>query len=164
MAQHSMMSSLVKTTGRQLKAGSMNASPVPKLDECAKLVDGKKMLHPIKQVFGNVTRIIAECFRGIARFPSTAIVLQGLWHIPVIEGGKWPDVVCEQFVNEMIVKIQAFRIWRTTALRKHARPRDRETIRFDPQRLHELNILFITMVVVIRDVTGGVVHHLTRGV
>ncbi len=82
----------------------------------------------------------------------------------MIQSGKWLDVVSEQFVDEAVVKVQALRVRRAGAPRKHARPCDREAIRLDPQRLHELNILFVPMVVVIRDVARGVVDDLARNV
>src|ERR1700730_2042828 len=164
MAQHSVMTSLVEAARRQLQTRGVYPNPVSKLDESPELIDRKKMLYSIGEMLGNVTRIITECLRGIARLPTAAVVLQRLRQIPVIESGEWLDVISEQFVDEAVVKVEAFGVRRAGTLRKHARPRNREAIRLDAQRLHELNILFVPMIVVICDVTCGVVHHVARNV
>ena len=128
MAQHRVMTRLVETARRQLQARSVEPNPVSKLDESPELVDGKKMLYSIRKMFSNVTRIIAECLRGVSRLPTATVVLQRLRQIPVVEGGKRLDVVSEQFVDEEVVKVEAFRVRRAGALGKHTRPRDREAV------------------------------------
>src|SRR3979490_2871063 len=80
----------------------------------------------------------------------------------MIESGKRPDVVSEQFVDQAVVKVETFRIRGARSLRKHARPRHREAVRLDPERLHELNVLFVPVEVVICDVAGGIVNYLAR--
>src|SRR5258705_2659616 len=123
MAQHSVVTGLVEAARRQLQARSMYPDPVSKFDESPELVDRKKMLYSIGETLGNVTGIIAERLRGIARLPTAAVVLKRLRQIPVIESGKWLDVVSEQFVDEAVVKVESFRALRGDGLCKHAKPR-----------------------------------------
>src|SRR5687767_7794292 len=118
------MPSLVEAARRQLQSRSVYANSVPQLDERAELIDREKVFHSIRKTLGNITGIIAERLRGIARLPTTAVVLQRLRQVPVIESGKWLNVVSEQFIDQAVVEIETFWVWRTGALRKYPRPGD----------------------------------------
>src|SRR6187551_1467005 len=124
----------------------MDADAVTQLHESAELVDGEYMLHPIREMLGDVTRVFAECLRGLARFPSTDTILERLRQVPVIECGERFDAVGEQLVDEAFVEVEPLGIGRATALREDARPRDRKSIRLDAERFHELDVALVAMV------------------
>jgi hypothetical protein len=52
---------------------------------------------------------------------------------------------------------QPFRVWRAGSLRENTRPRDREAIGLCSQRLHQLNVVLVQMVMVVRDICIAVI-------
>ena len=70
----------------------------------------------------------------------------------------------EQLIDEAFIKVESFRIRRSIAVGKNARPRDREAISFRTQGFHQLNVALVEMVVVVRDVASGVVNDLAGSV
>jgi hypothetical protein len=51
-----------------------------------------------------------------------------LWKIPVIESDKGFDSMSEEFVDEVVIEIQAARVWPPDAIRKNTGPADREPV------------------------------------
>jgi len=90
------------------------------------------------------------------------MILQRLRQVPAIKRGERFDAVGEQFVHQPFVKIQAFRIRRTGALRKDSGPRDRESVRVRPEILHHLHVLLIEMIVVVGYIRVVTVFDLPR--
>src|SRR5262249_47973184 len=89
-----------------------------------------------------------------------ADVLQCLRQIPVEERGEGRDASLEQTVDETAVEIETARVRRTAPLRDHARPRDGETIRVQPDALHERHVVAPAMEGIARDVAVAAVLHL----
>ena len=164
MPEHGVVPRLVEAVRRQLQAGRMDPDAVAQLDECAELVDREEVLHAIGEVLRNVTRVVGECLRRVARLPAAAVVLQRLRQIPVIQSRERLDAVREELVDQPVVEVEALRVRRAGALRKHPRPGDRESIGLDAQRLHQLDVLLVAMVVVVGDVTGSARVRLARRV
>ena len=152
MPEHGVMPRLVEAARRQLQPGRVDADAIAELDERAELVDREDVLHAIGQMLRDVARVVAERLRRVARLPAAAVVLQRLRQVPVIERRERLDAVGEQLVDEPVVEVEALRVRRAVALREHARPRDREAIGLDAQRLHQLHVLLVAMVVVVGDV------------
>src|SRR6516164_4757482 len=73
-----------------------------------------------------------------------------LRQIPVIECRKRRDTVAVKCVEEPVVEIEAFRIWRACSFGKHARPRDRKSISLDSQRLDQANVVLVAVVMITR--------------
>ena len=63
----------------------------------------------------------------------------------MIHRRKRLDAVREQFVQQPIVEIETFRVWRTCSFRKNTRPCNREPIRLRAQRLHQSNVVLVAM-------------------
>ena len=164
VSEHGVMPRLIEATGRQFHARCVRASAVPEFDESAELVDGEDVLHPIGQLGGHVSRIGRERGRRVARFPAASVFLEHLRQIPVIERRVRLDAVREKFIDETVVEIETLRIGLTSALREHARPGDREPIPLHAQALHQLNVFFVPVVVVVGHIAVGVVCDLSRRV
>src|SRR5262245_7819201 len=162
VSEYRVMSCLVEAIWRQLHARRMNAGAVTQLDERTKLVDGKEVLHAIREMFSRIAGVIAKRFRRVARLPTATIVLQWLRQIPVIQSGKGLDSVGQKFINESIVEIKTFGVRCARTLREDARPGDRKAVRLHAQRLHELHIFLVPVIVIICDVAGSVVDCRSR--
>src|SRR5258708_22710619 len=71
----------------------------------------------------------------------------------MVQGGERLDAVGQQLVEQPIVEIEAFRIWRARSFRENARPRDREAIGLCTQRPHQLDIVLVAMEMIVRDIS-----------
>lgn len=164
MSEGDVMTNLVQFRLCQFGAGSIGAIAIPGIDELRALVDCKNMLHTIGQSFCDITRVTGECLRRLTRLPAAETVLQCLGQVPVIKRGERFDAVGEQFVHQPMVEIETFRVWRTSSFRKNTRPRDRKTIGFHAQRLHQLHVFLVAMIVVVGAVGIAAVDYLARRV
>src|SRR5215475_4944652 len=66
----------------------------------------------------------------------------------MVERRKRLNAVREQLIHQAIVEIEAFRVWRAGAFWKDARPGNRESIGLCAQRLHQLNVFLVAMIVI----------------
>src|SRR6476660_9802540 len=67
------------------------------------------------------------------------------------------DAVSQQLVDKAVVEIEALWIWRAGAFREDARPGNRESIGLCAQRLHQLDVFLVEMIVVGRGIAVAVV-------
>ena len=79
-------------------------------------------------------------------------ILQRLGQVPMIQGCEWLDAVRRQFVQQAVVEIEAFGIWRTGSFREDTRPCNRKSIGLCTQRLHQLNVFLVPMKMIGRGV------------
>ena len=70
----------------------------------------------------------------------------------MVEGQPGLDVLLEQLVDEAGVEVEALGVDRS-AVGTHARPRRGEAVRLQAERRHELDVGFVAVVVVARDIT-----------
>jgi len=82
----------------------------------------------------------------------------------VVERGEGLDAVGQQLVHEAVVEVESLRVGRAASIGKHPRPCDRESVCLDAERFHELDVALVAMVVVVGDITGGVVGDFARRV
>src|SRR5260221_11571978 len=82
----------------------------------------------------------------------------------MIKSRERPNAIRKEIIDESIVEVESLWIWRSTTRGEHTRPRDREAITFDAEGLHQLNVLLVTMIVIVGDITVCVGHNLTRSV
>ena len=75
----------------------------------------------------------------------------------MIQRRKRLDAVSQQFVEQAVVEIEAFWIWRAGAFREDARPCDRKPIGLCAQRLHQLNVFLVQVIMVGRGVAVAVI-------
>src|SRR5262245_1576354 len=79
----------------------------------------------------------------------------------MVQSGIWLDAVGEDFVDQPIIKIEAFWIGRASSVRKDARPCNGEAIGLGAQRLHQLDVFLVPVVVVVGDVTRALIGDLS---
>jgi hypothetical protein len=77
----------------------------------------------------------------------------------MIERCKRLDPVGQQLVQKPLVKIEALGIRCSRSFRKHTRPGDRKAIGFGSELPDELNVLLVTMVMIVRDVSGALIGY-----
>jgi len=105
----------------------------------------------------------AEGLGGIAGLPA-ALVFEGLRKIPVEEGAVGLDAVGEKLVDEAAVEVDALGVRRAGPVGEDAWPGYGEAVGLEAERLHELHVFFVAMVVIVGDVAGFAVVGLARGV
>src|SRR6266403_5910094 len=113
-----MMPDLVQPAERQLQSGREHAGRMAQFHERRALVEREEVPRPVAELFGDVAGIVRECLGGVAGFPPAAI-LQRLRQVPVIERRKGRDAAGEEVVEEPVVEVESFRIWRAGALREY---------------------------------------------
>jgi len=155
------MPDLVEPAGWQLQSRREHAGRMAQFHERGALVEREEVPDPVAELFGHVAGIVRECLGGVADFP-TAAILQRLRQVPVIERRERRDAVGDEVVEEPIVEVEALRIWRAGAVREYPRPRDREPIGSDGERLHRPHVVSISVVVIVGDVAVVVVVDLSR--
>src|SRR5205085_6109799 len=74
------------------------------------------------------------------------------------------NAVREQLIDQSIVEIEAFRVRWTITIRKYARPRHREAIRLDAERLHQLHVGLVEVVMVVSNVAIRIIDDAARRV
>ena len=138
---------------RVLQPGRMPAGGVA--DECRdpRLVQGRPVPDAVVQALVDRGGVLGEAFRRIAQRP-TALVLEHLRKVPVIEGDPGLDVLCEQCVDQPRVEVDAGFVERPAPVGLEARPGHREAVPADAEPGHQLDVVLVAVVVVVRDVAG----------
>ena len=111
------------------------------------------MLDAVGEMLGDVAGVGGEGFGGVAGLPA-AFVFEGLGEVPVEERAVGLNVVCEEFVDEAVVEVEALGVGCAGALRIDARPGDGEAVGLEAEGLHELHVFFVAVVVIVGDVAG----------
>ena len=104
--------------------------------------------------------VVAEPVRGVAIRPS-ALLLERLRQVPVVQGEPGQDAGAEQFVDETAVEVEAGLVDVPVA-RLHPRPAGGEPVRVEAELLHERDVGGHPVVVVDGDLGGVAVGDGTR--
>jgi hypothetical protein len=115
----------------------------------------------IRELAGGVAGVVGESLGCGSAGPAT-FVLEGLGQIPVEERGVRLDAGGLQFLEEALVKVEAFGIGRARALRENARPSDGEAECFRAQFLHERDILLVAVKEIVGDIGRFVMPDFAR--
>src|SRR5579883_733403 len=83
---------------------------------------------------------------------SPEAILQRLRQVPMIERRIRLDAAREQLVDEPVVKIETLSVRGARTSGKNARPGDGEAIGFGAQRLHQLAIVLVAVIMIVSDV------------
>src|SRR6266852_4812323 len=108
-------------------AGSVDTISIAEIGRTPGFILREPPVNAVSQATRHHLGIIFESISRIANEPSTTI-LQGHRQIPMIKRGKGTNASSEQGIDQAVVKIQAWFIDSTAALRQDARPGERETI------------------------------------
>src|SRR5258708_547496 len=119
-------------------------------------------MHAITQAARYDIGVVGESLCRLSTRPTTHFILERLWQIPVIQGGKWLYVSCQQAIYQSVIKIQARGINLSSACGKNARPRNREAVSIYSQVAHDLHIFLVAMIVIDSNQSTIIVQHLTR--
>ena len=136
------------------EAGRVLADLVRLQAGAPRLVLGDPVPHPVAEPGRHRVRVLHEGPRRVAPRPA-ALVLEALRQVPMEERRVGDDAGVEQAVHQTAVEVEPARVHAAAALGQHARPRDREAVRLEPQVLHERDVLAPAAVVVAGDVAGG---------
>ncbi len=153
VGEDGVMANLIDAGGWKLEAGGVAAVFVADVDEGTHLVQGHEVLDAVGEMFGDVAGVVGEGFGGVAGLPA-AFVFEGLGEVPVEERAVGLDVGGEELVDEAVVEVEALGVGRAGALREDARPGDGEAVGLEAEGLHELDVFFVAVVVVVGDVAG----------
>src|SRR5580658_4456518 len=135
----------------------MRALLIPKLHKRSNLIHRHEAMHTIRKFAGDIARVLGKGPCRITVFPS-ALILQCLRQVPVVQRAEWLDSTGKQLVDDAIIEIEALCIRRSAASRKDSRPRNREAITAQPEILHESNVFFVPVVVI-----DGYIASIPRG-
>ena len=75
----------------------------------------------------------------------------------MIERRERLDAVGQQFVDQPVVEVEAFRVGRAVAVGEHPWPGDREAIGLDAELLDQRNVFLVAMIVIVGAVAVGAV-------
>ncbi len=101
-------------------------------------------------------RRIRRSWRKLQRCREIAslLVFESLGKIPMEEGAIGLDVCSEELIDETAVEVDALGIGCAVSLWEDARPGDGEAIGLKAEGLHELNVFFVEVVMIVGDVAG----------
>jgi hypothetical protein len=108
--------------------GGVDSGPIAEEGCHPRFVERRPELDPVGQALENETGVLCK---APDRFPvrPSALVLQFLGQIPMIQGCLGLDAGPEQLIHQAVVKIETFDVGLAPALRHHAAPRNRKTIK-----------------------------------
>ncbi len=109
------------------------------------------------------TGVVGEPARDVA-VQKAAPVLEGRRQVPVEQRSERLDSRVEERIDETPIEIQALLVQAPDAFGEDAAPGDAEPVRVEREAPHERDVLWITVVVVARDVAVVAAVHVTRRV
>ena len=145
----------------QLQPRRMLPVLIAQLHKRPQLVRRHVVLYLAAQLARHIPGIVGKPPRHIRILPS-ALVLQRLRKIPVVQRRIRLNPRRQQRIQHPVVEVQPLRIRIAPAIRKHTRPRQREPVRLQPQPLHNRNVFRIPVVVVVRHIACVPIRRLPR--
>src|SRR5947209_7681561 len=82
----------------------------------------------------------------------------------MIEGDERLDAVGQQFVDQPVVEIEAFRVRRTRPIGKYPRPCNRKPVGLDAQFLDQADVVLVPVIVIVGTVGIAAVRDLAGSV
>ncbi len=126
-----------------------------------RLVVGCPVADTVAESLGDDGGVLDERLGGRALAP-TALVLERLRQVPVVQREEGIDPVLEQRVDEPVVEVEPGRVHAATSFRQDARPRDGEAECVEAELLHQADVVGKAVVEVAGDRSGLAVPHLPR--
>mmetsp|Transcript_947 Transcript_947/g.3108 ORF Transcript_947/g.3108 Transcript_947/m.3108 type:complete len:213 (-) Transcript_947:130-768(-) len=141
----------------------MIAFTVALANKRVRLVEGQPELYAVTQGLEDDPRVLLKGIRNAAIQPA-ALVLEGLWQVPVIQRDEGLNVHELEEVHELLVEGKPLRVHSADALGEDPRPCDGEAVVRQTQGLRERDIFLPVVVVVISNVPRVSMRRLARGV
>ena len=132
----------------------MQAVNVAVADKDDGLVKGSPQLHPRTKAGVAQAGVLGEGFGGAACFPA-ALILQGLRQVPVIEGNHRLNIMRQQFIDQIAIKLHACFINLAAPGGQQARPGDGKAIALQAHLGHQRHVFAKTVIVIDGDIAGG---------
>ena len=123
------------------------AALVPERRDAPGLVVRHPVADTIAEPLGHRRGVERERLGRVTGAPS-APFLQRLRQVPVVKRHERPDAGLEERVDEPLVEIEPGVVDRAAAVGQNARPRDRETVRTDPERAHQGDVFAPAVIVI----------------
>ncbi len=143
---------------RVVKPGRVEPLEIPNRHHGLRLIQGHPGWHAIAKSPKNRVGIFGEALRGVTAHPA-ALIFKLLWSIPVPERRERLNTPLQQAVDQPPVEIEPALIDCARAAWENARPGDREAIALDTERLHEIQVLLVAVVMIACDVAGVAMLH-----
>ncbi len=132
----------------------VDSRPVAHPSHHGRFVVRDPVLDPVAECTRNDIGVIHERFRRGTDCPAP-LVFQCLRQVPVIERYERLDARFEQTIHQFAVEIKTFLINLTASGGQDAGPRDRKAIGLQADLLHQADVFFPAVVVVIRHLRSG---------
>ena len=142
-------------------ARRLDALGVPEERDDPRLVVGDPLRHDVAELLAHQRRVVGEALGGVARRPP-AHRLAGARQVPVVERRHRLDPALEQTLDEPPVELDAAPVQLPPPVGLHPRPGDREAVRLEPQRRHQVEVAAPAVVVVARDLARVAAGHAAR--
>ena len=123
-----------------------------------RLVERYPSLHVAAERPRDDVDVLGEALGGVAHAP-TALVLERLGQVPVVEGERRLDAPGAKPVDQPVVEVEPALVGRTLARGLYPGPGDREPVRGDAKLAEQVEVLLHPVVVVAGDVAGVAVPH-----
>ena len=137
-----------------LEARGMLAVLVAQLNDDGRFIMGDPTIDQIAELAETDPGIVFEIMDD-APFQPSALVLEGLGQVPVVQGDRRFDAGGMQGFQQAAIKGHTSLVDGTGALRQDARPGDGEAVGLESQLLHDFNI-FLEVMIVIAGLMGGI--------
>src|SRR5207302_2613687 len=92
----------------------------------------------------------------------SATLLEGLREVPVVERDERHNARAKQTIYQMVVEVESSGAGAARALREDAWPGDGETVRLQPQVLHDGDVTAPAVVMIVGDIARVTVEHAAR--
>mmetsp|Transcript_39099 Transcript_39099/g.104817 ORF Transcript_39099/g.104817 Transcript_39099/m.104817 type:complete len:257 (+) Transcript_39099:1292-2062(+) len=125
------------------------------------LVERDPVLHAVSEALKADLGVVLEIVDDLRAEPSAVLLVEALWQIPVVDGHQRGDLVRDELVDQIVIKLHSFGVHLAPALREQPRPGDREPVGRQAQLLHQCHVLLPAMVMVARRGAVVIILHLS---
>ena len=102
--------------------------------------------YPVPERLKAYLRIALKGIGAAPVLPAVILFHQRIGQVKVIQGHKRKNIIGDQFIDHLIIKINPLLIYLPISVRNDPRPGNGKTISFQPQLFHQGNIFFPVMV------------------
>src|SRR5205823_3379623 len=131
----------------------LDAVTMPEANEALRLVERDPVLHPVAEMSRHDFGVLREpSRRGGIEPPAAAIQLVRI--VPVKERDVRGDAGGEEAVDQLVIEFQTALVHLPSPRGQNARPGEAQSVRLEPQLLHDPDVVAPAVVMVAGDVAG----------